>query len=88
MSFRPRTEVVLLLGLYVLPVGAAAVYLASVGLGVLAVALVAVEAVVAASVWAAKQDGPRPARQPRPWLVPLVMVTALLGMVLLTVVAT
>ncbi|MCA1712363.1 MAG: hypothetical protein LC789_12270 [Actinobacteria bacterium] len=56
MPFRPRTDALLLLGLYVLPVGAAAVYLAKVGLGILSIALVAVESVVAASVWAAKKE--------------------------------
>ena len=90
MPFRRPSDALLVVGLYVVPVLAAAAYLARAGLGVLAVALLAVEAVVAASVWAAKKE-PRPRDVPRPsrpWLVPLVMLGALMGMVLLTVVAT
>jgi hypothetical protein len=90
MPFRRPSDALLVLGLYVVPVLAAAGYLASAGLGVLAVALLAVEAVVAASVWAAKKE-PRPRdtpRRSRPWLLPVVMLGALMGMVLLTVLAT
>ena len=50
-----RTDLVLLLTLYVIPVAVAAALLVRADLVVLAVALVVVEAVVAASVWAAKQ---------------------------------
>ncbi len=54
-----RTDLVLLLTLYVVPVGVAAALLVRANLAVLAVALVAVEAVVAASVWAAKRPPAR-----------------------------
>lgn len=53
---RPRrTDLVLLLTLYVGPVAVAAVLLVRADLAVLAVALVGVEAVVAASVYVARR---------------------------------
>jgi hypothetical protein len=83
-----RTDVVLLLVVYVIPVGVAAVLLALADLGVLAIALVVIEAVVAATVVAARREPERPAEPTRrPWLVPAAMIGALGLMVLVAVVA-
>ena len=57
-----RFELVLVLVLYVLPLGAAVGLLALVGLPGLALGLLAVEAVVAAAVVVAKSPGRRPGR--------------------------
>ena len=62
---QPRTnrfELVLVLLVYVLPLGATVVLLALVGLPGLALGLLAVEAVVAAAVVRAKSPGRRPGR--------------------------
>lgn len=83
-----RADLVLLLVVYVIPVGVAAVLLALVDLGVLAIALVVIETVVATAVYVARQ---RPERAPeptrRPWLVPAAMIGALGLMALVAVVA-
>ena len=57
-----RFELVLVLLVYVLPLGATVVLLALVGLPGLALGLLAVEAVVAALVVRAKSPGRRPGR--------------------------
>lgn len=83
-----RTDLVLLLVVYVIPVGVAAVLLALADLGILAVALVVIEAVVAATVYAVRQRpeaAPEPSR--RPWLIPASMIAALGLMVVVAVVA-
>jgi hypothetical protein len=89
-SPRRGVDLLVLFLLYVVPVGVAAVLLTRAGLGVLAVALLSGEAVVAVSVWAVRR-APEPARpvQPsrRPWLVPLVMLGALGLLVLVALVA-
>ena len=83
-----RTDVVLLLVVYVIPVGVAAVLLALADLGVLAVALVVVEAVVATSVYAVRRRPERPAEPTRrPWLVPASMIGALALLIVVTVIA-
>jgi hypothetical protein len=83
-----RTDVVLLLVVYVIPVGVAAVLLALADLGILAIALVVIEAVVATSVYAVRQRPEQPAEPTRrPWLVPAAMIGALVLMALVAVVA-
>ena len=83
-----RTDLVLLLVVYVIPVGVAAVLLALADLGVLAIALVVIEAVVATTVYVARQQPEHPAEPTkRPWLVPAAMIGALLLMVVVAVVA-
>ena len=83
-----RTDLVLLLVVYVIPVGVAAVLLALADLGVLAIALVVIEAVVATTVYVARQQPERPAEPTRRrWLVPAAMIGALLLMVVVAVVA-
>ena len=83
-----RTDLVLLLVVYVIPVGVAAVLLALADLGVLAIALVVVEAVVATSVYAVRQRPEQPAEPTRrPWLVPTAMIGALGLMVVVTIIA-
>jgi uncharacterized membrane protein len=83
-----RTDVVLLLVVYVIPVGVAAVLLALADLGILAVALVVIEAVVATTVYVARRQPERPAEPTsRPWLVPAAMIGALGLMVVIAVVA-
>ena len=67
-----RTEVVLLTGLYVVPLTATVVVLAWLGLPGLALALLAVEAGVSAAVVRAK----RPEGAPSGWLVPALCVVA------------
>ena len=57
-----RFELVLVLLIYVLPLGATVVLLALVGLPGLALGLLAVEAMVAAAVVQAKSPGRRPGR--------------------------
>ena len=77
-----RTDLVLVLVCYVVPLLGAAVLLVLVGLGGLAAALLAVEVVVASVTFAVRRRPARPAGPARrPWLVPLAMlaVLALLG---------
>lgn len=86
---RPRDPftVVLVLVLYVVPLTATAVLLAAVGLPLIALALVAVEALVAGLVVLAKRP-PRPASAPRPgWFVPAAFAAVLAALVGLTVIA-
>jgi hypothetical protein len=82
-----RADLVLLLVVYVLPVGAAAVLLAMVGLGVLAIALVVIEVIVGGAVVVAKRT-PQQRAEPtrRPWLIPAVMGAALGLIVLVSVI--
>ena len=83
-----RSDLVLILVVYVIPVGVAAVLLALADLAVLAVALVVIEAVVAAMVFAVRQRPETPAQpSSRPWLVPASMIGALGLMVLVGLVA-
>ena len=83
-----RTDLVLLLVVYVIPVGVAAVLLALADLGVLAIALVVIEAVVATTVYVARRRPEVPAQPSRrPWLVPSTMIAALGLMVVVAVVA-
>ena len=83
-----RNDVVLLLVVYVIPVGVAAVLLALADLGVLAIALVVIEAVVATTVYIARREPERPAEPSRrPWLVPAAMIGALGLMVVVAIVA-
>ena len=67
-----RTEVVLLAGIYVVPLGLSIAFLAYVGLPGLALALLAVEALVSAMVVAAK----RPERTRLGWLTVALVVLA------------
>jgi hypothetical protein len=87
MSARDPFTVVLVLLVYVLPLGAAAALLWAVGLPFLAVSLLVVEAVVAVAVLIAKRPARATPRAPRPgWVVPAAMVgvlVALLGVTLL-----
>lgn len=76
---RDRTDSVVLLVVWVLPLLAASGLIAAAGLPLLAVALIVVEVAVAGGIVLARR---RPARsQPKPaapaWLVPAVMVLAL-----------
>ena len=83
-----RTDLVLLLVVYVIPVGVAAVLLTLADLGILAIALVVIEAVVATTVYVARQRPEQPAApSTRPWLVPAAMLGALVLMVVIAVVA-
>ena len=83
-----RSDLVLLLVVYVIPVGVAAVLLALADLGILAIALVIIEAIVATMVYVARQTPERPATpSKRPWLVPAAMIGALGLMVVVAVVA-
>jgi len=87
MSSRDPFTVVVVLLVYVLPLGAAVALLWVVGLPFLAVSLLVVEAVVAAAVVVAKRPARVTARAPLPtWVVPAAMVGvlgALLGVTLL-----
>ena len=81
-----RSDAVLLLTVYVVPVGVAAVLLTYVGLGLLAVALVVIEAVVATTVYVARRRPEQPSTPSRrPWLVPTVMIGSLGLMVVIAV---
>ena len=81
-----RSDAVLLLTVYVVPVGVAAVLLTLVGLGVLALALVVIEAVVAVTVFVARRQPEQPAQPSRrPWLVPAAMIGSLGLMVVVAV---
>lgn len=81
-----RSDAVLLLTVYVVPVGVAAVLLTMVGLGVLALALVVIEAVVAVTVYVVRRTPEQPAEPSRrPWLVPTAMIGSLGLMVVIAV---
>ncbi len=83
-----RTDLVLLLVVYVIPVGVAAILLALADLGVLAIALVVIEAVVATTVYVARRQPETPAQPSRrPWLVPAAMIGALGLIVVVAMVA-
>jgi hypothetical protein len=79
-----RSDAIPLLVVYVIPVGVAAALLTAVGLGVLAVALLTVEVVVALTVVAARRtpdDGSADHRPTsRPWLIPVLLAGSLLVM--------
>jgi hypothetical protein len=79
-----RSDAIPLVVVYVIPVGVAAVLLTAVGLGILAVALLVVEVVVALTVVAARRtpdDGATDHRpSSRPWLIPVLLVGSLLVM--------
>ena len=80
MSTRDPFTLVLVLLLYVLPLGAAVVVLFLAGLPVLAGALLVIEAGVLVAIAIARRPAKTasPARTPRPWLVPVAML-GLLG---------
>lgn len=81
-----RSDLVLAFVVYVLPVAVAAVLLTMADLGVLAAALVVIEIVVASTAYAARRKPSRPATPTtRPWLVPAVMLSALVLMVVVAV---
>jgi small-conductance mechanosensitive channel len=83
-----RSDLVLLLVVYVIPVGVAAVLLTLADLGILAVALVIIEAIVATTVYVARQRPEQPAvPSKRPWLVPASMIGALGLMVVVAIIA-
>ncbi len=85
---RTTADRVVVLLVYVVPLGAVSVLLALAGLGVLAVGLLAVEGAVVAATVAARRRPARPsggAPSRRPWLVPLVMVAVLGAIVALAV---
>jgi len=83
-----RKQIVPIVVVYVIPVGLATIGLALAGLGVLAAALLIIEAGVAIAVLVARKR-PQTRAQPsaRPWLVPTVMVGALGLMVVVAVLA-
>lgn len=87
MSERDRVETGLLIGLWVLPLLATVAFLFAVDLPQIALALLAVELVVGAATVLARRRPERPAGSSRPWLVPLLMVGALVAMVGIAVVA-
>lgn len=81
-----RNEIILALVIYVIPVTVAAVLLALADLGVLALALVAIELIVGTSVYVARSRPERPTQPTsRPWLVPAVMAGALGLMIVVAV---
>jgi hypothetical protein len=83
-----RSDLVLLLVVYVIPVGVAAVLLALADLGILAIALVIIEAIVATMVYVARRTPDRPTEpSKRPWLVPAAMIGALGLMVVVAIIA-
>jgi hypothetical protein len=86
VSGRDRSETVVLVLFWVLPLLVVSGLLASVGLVVIAVALLAVEAVVGLSVLVARRRPERSA-QHRPWLVPAAMGGVLLALVAVTLLA-
>ena len=87
MGRRDRTETVVLVLFWVLPLLVVSGLLASVGLVVIAVALLAVEALVALAVLLARRRPARPQRASRPWVVPVAMGAVLLGLVAVTLLA-
>ena len=86
MSGRDRTETVVLVLFWVLPLLVVSGLLASVGLVVIAIALLAVEAVVGLAVLVARRRPARPGKQ-RPWLVPAAMGGVLVALVAVTLLA-
>jgi hypothetical protein len=83
-----RNQIVALLVIYVIPVGVAAVLLALAGLGILSIALLAIEAVVGTAVYLARREPEKPALPSRrPWLVPTAMVGALGVMAVIAIIA-
>ena len=88
---RPRDPFtfVLVLLLYVLPFGAAVVVLFAVGLPVLAVALLVIEAGVVLAIVIARRPPAPPTGRRRPgWVVPVTMVGVLVAMAGVTVLLT
>lgn len=82
MSSRDPFTIVLVLLVYVLPLGGAVALLFAVGLPVIAVSLLVVEAVVAVAVLIAKRPARTRTTGPRPgWFVPAMMAAVLLGLV-------
>ena len=80
MPPRDRTDLVVLLVVWVLPLLVVAGLLAAAGLPQLALALVAIELAVAAVVAVVRRRPQRPAGPAqRPWLVPLAMVLVLVA---------
>jgi hypothetical protein len=84
---RDRSDVVVLVVVWVLPLLAASALLALAGLPLIAGALLAVEAAVGLCVLLASRRPARPAREPRPWAVPLAMLAVLVGLLGLTLLA-
>jgi hypothetical protein len=81
MPPRDRSELVVLLVVWVLPLLLVAGLLAAAGLPQLAVALVVIEVVVAGVVAIARRRPARPAAPAqRPWLIPLAMVLVLVAL--------
>ena len=85
MHARDRTETVVLLLVWVLPLLAASALLAAAGLPLVAGALLAVEVVVGLLALAATRRPDRAATPARAWGVPAVMVAVVGGLVVLTV---
>lgn len=88
---RTRGDVVLALVVYVLPLLLVSGLLARAGLGGLALALLAVEAVVAGVTLRARRAPERTVRagpSPRPWLVPLAMAGVLAAVLATAVLGT
>jgi hypothetical protein len=76
-----RSELVVLLVVWVLPLLLVAGLLAAAGLPQLAIALVAIEVAVAVVVAVARRRPARPtAPAQRPWLIPLAMVLVLVAL--------
>ena len=85
---RDRSDVVVLVLFWTLPLLAAAALLVAAGLPQVAVALVVVEVLVGVGVAvAARRPDARPTQPARPWVVPAVMVGVLVGLVGLTLLA-
>ena len=82
-----RTEVVLVLVVWVLPMFALVGLLVAVDLPVIAAALLTVELLVAGAVVAARRLPARTGGSGRPWLVPAAMVLLLVVLVGVAVVA-
>ncbi len=80
MGERDRTETVVLVVVWVLPLLAASALLAAAGLPLLAGALLAVEAVVGLCVRAARRRPATAARTVPGWVVPVVMLGLLVAM--------
>lgn len=87
MSERDRTETVLLVVLWVVPLLGAAWLLAAAGLPVLAGVLLVVEAALATAVVVARRRPARSAGASRPWAVPAAMLLVLVGLLGITLVA-
>ena len=87
VSERDRTETVVLVLFWVLPLLVVAGLLAAVGLVLIAGVLLAAEAVVAVAVLVVSRRPARPARATPPWVVPAAMVGVLLALVGVTLLA-